>query len=214
MKTDALIDLLATGAGAVDTRAAMLAFAAKVAAGTLVAVGLMLVFLGPRHDFAQAIAQPMFWIKLAYVAALAASATWCAYRLARPGMRAGAPVIVAILAFGAMALGGALALATAEPVDRGALFFGSTWRKCPWLIVAIAVPVFATTAWAMRGLAPTRLRAAGAAAGFAAGGIGALVYSFHCTEMGAPFLATWYALGVLVPTAAGYLLGERLLRWR
>jgi hypothetical protein len=31
--------------------------------------------------------------------------------------------------------------------------------------------------------------------------------------MGAPFLATWYLLGVLIPTAIGTLLGPRLLRW-
>jgi hypothetical protein len=31
--------------------------------------------------------------------------------------------------------------------------------------------------------------------------------------MGAPFLATWYLLGVLIPVVIGTLLGPRLLRW-
>jgi hypothetical protein len=62
-------------------------------------------------------------------------------------------------------------------------------------------------------MAPTRLRLAGAAGGLAAGAAGALVYTLHCPELAAPFLASWYVLGMLIPTAAGALLGPRLLRW-
>ncbi|MGH7340450.1 MAG: NrsF family protein, partial [Candidatus Rokuibacteriota bacterium] len=29
----------------------------------------------------------------------------------------------------------------------------------------------------------------------------------------APFLATWYVLGMLVPTALGAILGPLVLRW-
>jgi hypothetical protein len=65
----------------------------------------------------------------------------------------------------------------------------------------------------MKGLAPTRLRLAGAAMGFAAGAMGALVYSVHCPELAAPFLGFWYLLGMLIPTAIGMALGPRLLRW-
>ena len=43
--------------------------------------------------------------------------------------------------------------------------------------------------------------------------MGALVYTLHCPEMEAPFLAVWYLLGMLIPAAAGALLGPRLLRW-
>jgi hypothetical protein len=31
--------------------------------------------------------------------------------------------------------------------------------------------------------------------------------------MAAPFLATWYVLGILIPAILGALLGPRLLRW-
>ena len=65
----------------------------------------------------------------------------------------------------------------------------------------------------MKGLAPTRLALAGAAAGLLAGAGGALIYALHCPEMAAPFLAIWYLLGMLIPTAVGALLGPRLLRW-
>ena len=46
-----------------------------------------------------------------------------------------------------------------------------------------------------------------------AGGAGAAVYALHCPELDAPFLAVWYVLGILMPVAAGALLGPRLLRW-
>jgi hypothetical protein len=65
----------------------------------------------------------------------------------------------------------------------------------------------------VRSLAPTRPRWAGAASGFTAGSIGALVYSLHCPELTAPFLGIWYLLGMLIPTAIGGWLAPRLLRW-
>jgi hypothetical protein len=77
----------------------------------------------------------------------------------------------------------------------------------------LSVPVFVAVMLAMKGLAPTRLRLAGAAAGLASGSLGALVYTLHCPEMAAPFLSIWYLLGVLIPTGIGALLGPRLLRW-
>jgi len=67
--------------------------------------------------------------------------------------------------------------------------------------------------WAMRGLAPTRPPLAGTAAGLLAGTVGALVYCLHCPEMGAPFIASWYLLGMLMPALLGAFLGRFLLRW-
>ena len=85
--------------------------------------------------------------------------------------------------------------------------------SCPWIIAVLSLPAFAAAFWAMQGLAPTRLRLAGASAGLVAGAAGALVYTFYCPELAAPFLGVWYALGMLIPTALGALLGPRLLRW-
>jgi hypothetical protein len=66
---------------------------------------------------------------------------------------------------------------------------------------------------ALRTFAPTRPAWAGAVAGLVAGALGAFAYAFHCPEMAPPFLAVWYSLGMLIPAAAGALLGPRLLRW-
>ena len=65
----------------------------------------------------------------------------------------------------------------------------------------------------MRALAPSNLVLAGATLGFAAGAIGATAYSLHCPELSAAFIGIWYVIGILIPTAAGALLGPRLLRW-
>ena len=40
-----------------------------------------------------------------------------------------------------------------------------------------------------------------------------LMYCLHCPELEAPFLGFRHLLGILIPTAAGALLGPRLLRW-
>jgi hypothetical protein len=65
----------------------------------------------------------------------------------------------------------------------------------------------------MRGLAPTRLQLAGAAAGLAAGAAGAWVYAFYCTESAAAFVAVWYSLGIAAVTLAGAVAGRFVLRW-
>jgi hypothetical protein len=81
------------------------------------------------------------------------------------------------------------------------------------LLLTLALPIFAGLLRSFRRLAPTRLRAAGAAAGLAAGAWAAAIYCLHCPEVSALFVLTWYSLGILLATAAGALLGPRLMRW-
>lgn len=213
MKTDELISLLAAGPVAVEPDAASRRFVAALGWGAFGATLLMAVLLGVRPDLAEASTLPMFWMKLGFPGALAAGALFAAMRLSMPGMRLGrltgalAAPVVAIWALAA------LSLARAAPGEREALFLGSTWDLCPGYIALLSLPVFAAVLWAMKGLAPTRLPLAGAASGLLAGAIAALVYALHCPEMEAPFLATWYLLGILLPTAAGALIGPAVLRW-
>jgi hypothetical protein len=81
------------------------------------------------------------------------------------------------------------------------------------LIALLSLPILAALFIALRSLAPTRLRAAGAAAGALAGGVAAAAYALHCNEMALPFLAIWYVLGMAVPAVLGALLAPRWLRW-
>jgi hypothetical protein len=90
---------------------------------------------------------------------------------------------------------------------------GHSANVCPGLILTASLPPLAGLIWAVRGLAPTRLRLAGLALGLAAGGAGAAAYAIHCDEMAAPFLAAWYTLGVAAAGAIGWALAPRVLRW-
>jgi hypothetical protein len=213
VKTNELVTMLATGAGAVEPNAAGRRYAMALGWGGLGATLLMAVLLGVRHDLAQAVLLPMFWVKIAYAASLAIGGVVVAARLSRPGVRLGRWPAALAAPLLAMWILGAIVLMRADPAERAPLFFGETWRSCPFDVALLAAPVFIAVFWAMKGLAPTRLRVAGAAAGFASGAVGALVYSLHCPEQTAPFLGFWYLLGMLIPTAVGMLLGPRLLRW-
>lgn len=213
MKTEDLVTMLATGAGVVEPNPAGRRYAAAVGWGAFGATLLMAILLGVRPDLGDAVLLPMFWAKLVFAGSLAAASLLAAMRLSRPGVRlAWVPAALAapVLAMWALA---AIALVRADRSLWPELFFGETWRSCPFLIALLSVPVFIAAMWAMKGLAPTRLRLAGAAAGLLAGTTGALVYSLHCPEAGAPFLGFWYLLGMLIPTSIGTLLGPRLLRW-
>ena len=88
-----------------------------------------------------------------------------------------------------------------------------SWATCPLGIAFLSIPVTFSVLWAMKGLAPTRLRLAGASAGLAAGTLGTLVYTLHCPEVAAPFIGTWYVLGMLIRLRWAHLMGPRVLRW-
>ena len=213
MKTEELVTLLATGAGPVERHAFARRYASAIGLGVVVSTLLMLAMLGVRPDLAEAVRLPMFWVKLGFVACLAWASLLASLRLSRPGRRLEwVPATLAAPVLVMWAIAGVV-LAAADPAQRVALFFGATWTSCPFLIAMLSVPVFVAALWAMRGLAPTRLPLAGAAAGLLAGTVGALVYCLHCPELAAPFLGSWYLLGMLIPAVVGALSGPALLRW-
>ncbi|OGA50730.1 MAG: hypothetical protein A3F74_10865 [Betaproteobacteria bacterium RIFCSPLOWO2_12_FULL_62_58] len=213
MKTDELITMLARGADAVEPDALRRRYATALGWGAFGATLLMAIMLGVRPDLGEAARLPMFWVKLAFPAALFAGALLATLRLSRPGVRLGrvpAAIAAPVLAMWLLA---AVVLFGAAPAERGQLVFGDTWADCPLYVAILSMPAFGALLWAMKGYAPTRPALAGAAAGLLSGAGGALVYALHCPEMAAPFLGIWYLLGILIPTALGAMLGPRLLRW-
>ena len=213
MRTDELVTMLAAGAGAVEPGATARRYTVALGWGAFGATLLMAIVLGVRPDLAEAARLPMFWVKLAFPASVAAGALYAAARLSQPGAQLGRVPAALAAPVLAMWLLAALVLATAAAGEREELIFGGSWSACPLFIALLSLPVFAAALWAMKGLAPTRLALSGAAAGLLAGSVGALIYALYCTEMAAPFLALWYLLGMLIPTAAGAAIGPRLLRW-
>lgn len=213
MKTDELISILASGAEAVEPHAPLRRHVSALGLGAFGTLLLMVITLGVRPDIAEAARLPMFWMKLAFPAMLLGGALLAAIRLSRPGVRLGrvpAAIAAPVLAVWLLA---ATVLLNAAPTEQYNLIFGNTWVSCSLIIAALSAPLSGVLLWVMRGLAPTRLALAGASAGLLAGACAALIYALHCTEMAAPFLAIWYVLGMLIPAAAGAIIGPRLLRW-
>ncbi|MHA6197265.1 DUF1109 domain-containing protein [Pseudomonas wadenswilerensis] len=213
MKTDELIDLLVSGEGPVDRHVLLRRMGIALLGGGLAALLLTMTLYGVRPDIAEVARTPLFWAKVALPGSLALLAIWLNRRLSRPGVKGGAVWALLGLPLLLVWLGAVLSLAGAAPEARADLVFGRTWRTCAMNIALLSLPVFIGVFWALRGLAPTRLRQAGAAGGLLAGATATLAYCLHCPEMGVPFWGIWYLLGMLVPTLAGAALGPRLLRW-
>jgi hypothetical protein len=154
-----------------------------------------------------------FWMKWIYTISLAIGAIAMTAQLARPD--ADKLYGLWLLAIPVLLLAGvgATELIRTPQTEWLAMWLGQSWKQCPWRVLGLAMPIFVGLLWSFRRLAPTRLRAAGAAAGLAAGAFAATVYCLHCPEVSAIFVLTWYSLGIALATGVGALLGPRLLRW-
>ncbi|WP_088280233.1 DUF1109 domain-containing protein [Ideonella sp. A 288] len=211
MKTSELVALLATGAGPAPRAVVARRLLPVVLAGGALSAALAIGVLGLVPE--RMLAGQALWTKIAYSAALMLAAGWLASRLARPAAPTGAAwrwvaAVVAVMVLAALA-----ALATMPGAERLRSLLGHSWSICPWTVLALSLPALAGTLWALRGLAPTRPRAAGAAAGLLAGAAGACGYAWACTEESTVFVAAWYTLGIGLTAALGALLGPRALRW-
>ncbi|MFO6419302.1 DUF1109 domain-containing protein [Hylemonella sp. W303a] len=214
MKTKDMITLLAADVAPVDRHVVAKRFAAALLIGGTGAVLLMLWRFGLRPDLAPMLSVPLFWIKMALPLGLALGALLAATRLARPGVPVSGPGWTVLIAPVVLLWAAALVVLWLAPAsERLNLMLGLSWKECPFNIACLSVPGFIAVMWAMRGLAPTRLRLAGSMAGLLAGSVATVAYCLHCPEMEVPFWALWYLLGMLLPALAGALLGPRLLRW-
>jgi len=212
MRTDDLIAQLSDGLQPVKQGAVARLLLGAILVGILGSIAVMLAMIGLRHDISTAITSFGMWTKLVYTFAIAVFGFWLVERAGRPGAKMTRPLLFLALPLLAIALLSMLQM-SAPHADMPGLVMGHSSRVCAPLVLMTALPTLAATFWALKRLAPTRLRMAGAIAGLFAGGAGAFVYSFHCTEGAAPFIAIWYTLGIAAVTALGALLGPRLLRW-
>ena len=213
MNTDTLIaslsvDLRPVRHGTVGRR-----LAAGIIVGGIVAIIGLSLTAGFRPDLWLAMQGPAFWMKGGYTISLAAAAIYVTSRLARPDpgrLRGLWFLAVPVLVLAGI---GTADLTQTPRAEWLAMWLGTTWMVCPWLVLALSAPIFGGLLWSFRRLAPTRLRATGAAAGLAAGAFAATIYCLHCPEVSAIFVLTWYSLGILLAGSIGALVGPRLLRW-
>jgi hypothetical protein len=213
MNTERLIDSLSANVPRVSRHALAKRIGIGIAAGALVAMLGVVVVLGIRPDLQLAMRGFSLWLKWTYTASLGAGAIYAVSRLARPApasMRGLWLLAVPVLVLIGVGIG---ELASTPTRDWLAMWLGKSWMVCPWLVLSLAMPIFIGLLWSFRRLAPIRLRAAGAAAGLAAGAWAATIYCLHCPESSAVFVLTWYSLGISLAAGVGALLGPRLLRW-
>jgi hypothetical protein len=213
MNTDDLIASLSREVPPVRRDAVGRRILLGLAAGALVSIVYVVARMGVRPDLAAAMHGFPFWMKWGYTISLSIGAIVMAGQIARPdtGRLRG----LWLMAIPALLLAGvgATELIRTPPGEWLKMWLGHSWMQCPWRVLTLAIPIFAGLLWSFRRLAPTRLRAAGATAGLAAGAFAATVYCLHCPEVSAIFVLTWYSLGILLATAVGALLGPRLMRW-
>lgn len=214
METDKLIDRLSAELSPAPSAQVPRRIGAVALLGGAGAVGLVILWLGLRADLMQAMSGPMLWIKASYAALLGLAGYLALERLARPAGSGRVGLILAGVILLTLLGAGALQLMATAPEARMALWMGRSAPMCPLRILLLALPVLAAALLTVRRLAPTRLGMAGAAAGLFAGGVAATAYSLSCGETSVAFLATWYALGVLLSTGLGAAAGPLVLRWR
>lgn len=213
MNTEQLIASLSADVPRVPRHALARRIGFGIVGGTLVAMLAVVAVLGVRPDLQFAIYGFAFWMKWAYTISLGIGASYAVGRLARPvptSLRGLWLLTIPVLILAGIGIGELSRTPSGEWLP---LLLARSWLRCPWLVLALAVPIFIGLLWSFRNLAPTQLRAAGAVAGLAAGAWAATIYCLHCPEVSAIFVLTWYTLGILLAVGAGALLGPRFMRW-
>jgi hypothetical protein len=213
MKTDTLIDQLARDLAPVPRHSVARRIALGVAAGAVVATGLLFLALGFRADLMHAMHGYQFWLKWSYTLSLGIGAIFATTRLARPDAQPLRWLWLMAIPVLLLAAISAIELVHTPKADWLTMWLGRSWKLCPWMVLMLAAPIFVGLLWSFRRMAPTRLRAAGAAAGMAAGAFAATLYCMHCPEVSAIFVLTWYTLGIMLAASIGALLGPRVMRW-
>lgn len=213
MRTEDLIQSLAGNTRAVSRHAVEQRVAIGLLGGAAVTLAVMLTFKGLRPDIEQAMHGFSFWMKWTYTATLAVIATAVVLHVARPDAGRARWIWLLALPLVAVAALSGHELMTTPVSGWMPMWLGHSWQQCSMTVFALSLPVFAGLLWSFRTLAPMHLRAAGAAAGLAAGAMGATVYGLHCPEVSATFVVTWYTLGMAAASTLGALVGPRLMRW-
>lgn len=185
--------------------------AAAASLGLLASSVLALALIGPLPAAVFYTAAP--WIKLVYAVLLLVGTSALAARLSRPVSSTVMARAAVTSVFLLMLLAGAVTLITTPEGGRWSALLGQTWWICPWMLMMLSLPALTAILWAMRSLAPTRLKQAGFAAGLVAGVLGAMGYSLACPETSVAFVAIWYSMGIALTGWVGQWLGPKVLRW-
>lgn len=213
MRTEDLIQSLSADTRVVPRYAAEQRLVIGLVGGGLAALALMVPSMGFRADLPGAMMTFSFAMKWAYTISLAVLALVVTHHIARPDARGLRHIWLMAIPFALLAAAAIVELSSTPVNGWMPMWLGGSWRECSARVAVLSIPVFAGMLWAFRALAPTRLTAAGAAAGLASGACAATVYGLHCPEVSATFVLTWYSLGMVLAAGLGALVGPKVLRW-
>ncbi|WP_269714782.1 DUF1109 domain-containing protein [Caulobacter sp. NIBR2454] len=212
MSHDDLIRQLASHVPAVPRRAAARRITRAIVVGGVITLGLVLLGLGVRTDITTAVATAPFWYKAAYTASFAICGVILLLQVARPDTAHLRWAWLWLVPLAVMGLACVLELARTPAWKWSERLMHPPWA-CPLIVLILSAPVFAGLVWAFRRLAPTNLPLAGAAIGLASGAVAATLYCLYCEAVSPLYIFTRYTLGIGLATAAGALVGPRMLRW-
>lgn len=211
MKTDELVRMLAADTTPEPPPGRQLLRATIPAAA--VALALFVAQAGLRPDILQALGSSRFLFKLVASAVLAVVSTAALLRAARPqpGLGRWSAWLLLPAALIIAAVGMELASLPRQQWAQAAA--GTHASNCLQLIPALAAAPLLACLLMLRRAAPARPAVAGAIAGLASAGFGALLYATHCPDDSPLFVAIWYSGATTIVVAIGALVGSRLLRW-
>ncbi|MGR9171880.1 DUF1109 domain-containing protein [Rhizobium sp. KDH_Rht_773_N] len=211
MRTDDLINLMAKDAR-VRLRFGRV-FMAALVIGVAISAALLVSTIGIRGDMAEMIGTPRVLFKIGMTLLLAVTATRLAFRIGRPGVPLRPAALLLVLPLAVLVAGIAAELIVVPQANWAGSMEGRFSAFCLLFVPTLSIAPLAAILYSVRRGAPENPGMAGAVAGLAAGGIAAAIYAWHCPDDSPLFLATWYSIGISVATAAGFLLGRRILRW-
>jgi hypothetical protein len=212
MRTDQLIDSLATNLQPVDRSRFSRRFCIALAIGLAAALGEMFLLIGP-HQALDARGLIRFVSQFLFTLGLVATAAVFLLRSARPGAEVRGFPALASFPVGAIVAFAAVGLALTHRFISVGMTADNSLLACLLYIPLFAIAPFATVVWALRAGAPTHLARAGAAAGLVAGALGASACALPCADELYMGIAFSHGLAIEICAVLGGKLGPRLLRW-
>lgn len=211
MKTDDLIKLLTQDA-AVSFRLAP-SMAAALVGSVCVSAAVLLLTIGIRPDFADAIYAGRVVFKLGITLLAAVIAANLVFRIGRPGADLGLPKLLLFVP-PVLVVAAVVAELFAIPASSWkASMMGRNSAVCLIFIPLLSLAPLLGSFIVLRRTAPQHPGLAGAVAGLMSGCIAASLYAWRCPDDSPLFLAVWYTVSILGVSAAGYLIGGRVLKW-
>jgi hypothetical protein len=178
-----------------------------------VSVAMFMMELGVRPDVMTAMHNPFFDLKFVITLALAISAIAVGLHLSRPEASLKGWGWLLLIPLGIIAAGIGSEMMMPQRLPMMTRLIGSNSRICMTAIPLLSLPLLAGALIGLRHGAPARPALAGAIAGLISAGLAATLYASHCTDDSPLFVATWYPIATAVVTAAGALIGAKVLRF-